>query len=90
MNVFALLIAIDSYPTVPLDGCVNDSMMVEDYLRTTIAPKTLQLVTLRNEQATKNNITEAFLKHLAQAKSDDIVFVHYSGHGAREQAYPIF
>jgi hypothetical protein len=90
MNVFALLIAIDSYPTAPLDGCVNDSMMVEDYLRTTIAPKTLQLVTLRNEQATKNNITEAFLKHLAQAKSDDIVFVHYSGHGAREQADPIF
>ena len=90
MNVFALLIGIDSYPTAPLDGCVNDSLMVEDYLRTTIAPNVLKLETLRNEQATKNNITEAFLKHLTQAQANDIVFVHYSGHGAREQADPMF
>lgn len=90
MNVFALLIGIDSYPTAPLDGCVNDSLMVEDYLRTTIAPNVLKLETLRNEQATKSNITDAFLKHLTQAKANDIVFVHYSGHGAREQADPMF
>jgi pimeloyl-ACP methyl ester carboxylesterase len=90
MNVFALLIAIDEYATMPLNGCVRDSQDVEEYLRHTIQPTQLQLQTLHNAQASKDNIINAFLQHLGQAKAGDAVFVHYSGHGSREDADPIF
>ena len=61
MNVFALLIAIDEYATMPLNGCVRDSQDVEEYLRHTIQPTQLQLQTLHNAQASKDNIINAFL-----------------------------
>ena len=89
-NIFALLIGIDQYQTMPLTGCVRDSQDVEEYLRHTIQPDRLQLQTLRDDKATKSNIIDGFLSHLGQATADDIVFVHYSGHGSREEADPVF
>ncbi len=89
-NIFALLIGIDQYQTMPLNGCVLDSQDVEEYLRHTIQPDRLQLQTLRDDKATKSNIIDGFLTHLGQATADDIVFVHYSGHGSREEADPVF
>lgn len=89
-NVFALLIGIDNYKSGALNGCVNDSLAVADYLNTTIAKGSLQLQTLHNEAATKKNIIDGFNKHLAQAKQNDIVFVHYSGHGSYEDTNEFF
>lgn len=89
-NVFALLVAIDEYQVKPLDGCVNDSLAVADFLRTTIKSDQLHLETLHNKKATRDNILAGFMTHLAQAKAGDVVFIHYSGHGSRETADPVF
>lgn len=89
-NVFALLIGIDKYPIAPLRGCVNDSRMVESYLRTAVKSDHLQLHSLRDHQATKANIVDGFEKHLAQATENDTIFVHFAGHGSREKAAPMF
>ena len=37
--------------------------------------------TLRNEQATKQGMVQAFLNLAARCNSGDIVYIHYSGHG---------
>lgn len=89
-KVFALLLGIDNYPTSPLDGCVHDSEIMEEYLQTIIPADQLVLQTLRNDKATKSNVIDGFLQHLAQAKQDDMVFLHYAGHGSREHADPMF
>ncbi len=89
-NVYALLIAIDKYPIYPLGGCVNDSKDVENYLTQSIEAENLHLKKLWNEDATKENIVDAFLNHLTQATENDAVFVHYSGHGSQERAPEIF
>ena len=39
---------------------------------------------LRNEQATKENITRKFAPFLRQAKPDDTLFFYYAGHGGRD------
>ncbi|MEM6262137.1 MAG: caspase family protein [Bacteroidota bacterium] len=87
-KVYALLIAIDKYKgsVPPLNGCVRDSQDVETYLRSTVSDDQLHLRTLRDEEATKANIVEGFLGHLTQAGENDVVFVHFSGHGSRERA----
>ena len=40
-----------------------------------------QIITCVNEQATKNNITFAFKTLEKSCKLNDIVYIHYSGHG---------
>lgn len=89
-NIYALLIAIDEYASNPLSGCVRDSEDVAEYLQHSIKPERLMLHTLHNAAATKNGIVSGFLDHLGQATADDVVFVHYSGHGSREDADPLF
>ena len=34
-NIYALLVGIDNYasPVTPLEGCVNDVLAIEEYLR---------------------------------------------------------
>jgi len=90
-NIFGLLIGIDLYPqNARLNGCVADSFDMEDYLRAAVPTDRLHLITLRNHEATKENITSAFLQHLSKAKENDTVVLHYAGHGSREQADPAF
>lgn len=90
-NVFGLLTGVDLYPqNARLNGCVADSFDMEQYLLDTVPASNLHLLTLRNEQATKNNIKDGFLKHLTQAKEGDVVVIHYAGHGSREAADPVF
>ncbi|MFK7970007.1 MAG: caspase family protein [Bacteroidia bacterium] len=91
-NVHALLIAIDAYsaPVPALAGCVNDSKDVQAWLETVVPEGKLNLKTLHDHDATKQNIIDGFLNHLGKAKSDDTVFIHYSGHGSQERAHPAF
>lgn len=90
-NVFGLLAGVDLYPqNARLNGCVADSFDMEQYLRDTVPANSLHLLTLRNEQATKSNMKDGFLKHLTQAKENDVVIIHYAGHGSREAADPVF
>ena len=93
-TTYALLIAIDQYLVAGnLRGCVNDSIAVESYLNETIGKRPdckLDILSLRNEQATRQNIIKGFLEHLTKAQRGDIVFVHYSGHGSQENADKLF
>lgn len=91
-NVYALLIAIDKYrhPVPPLSGCVQDSSEVQAYLEGTISSDKLKMKTLRNEDATRANVIDAFMSHLSQADAEDSVFIHYSGHGSQEKTSPVF
>lgn len=89
-NIYALLVGIDNYaaPVNPLQGCVNDVKAVEEYLQTRVKTEgwNLHLKTLKDEQATRQEIIDGFRKHLCQADSNDVALFYYSGHGSQELA----
>ncbi|PZO39650.1 MAG: hypothetical protein DCF19_13810 [Pseudanabaena frigida] len=69
---------------LPLHGCVNDVELQQELLihRFGFAPQ--DIVTLTDREATRNNIFNAITEHLtAQTLPDDLVVVHFSGHGSR-------
>jgi Caspase domain/Domain of unknown function (DUF4384) len=76
----ALLIGINQYRDQALNGCLTDVAMQRELLihRFGFAPS--NVLTLVNEQATQTRIATAFATHLRQAKSDDVVVVHFSGY----------
>ena len=92
----ALLIGINqydvqedsSYGWLPLHGCVNDVELQKELLiyRFGFAPQ--DIVTLTDLAATRNNIADAITEHLvAQTLPDDLVMIHFSGHGSRLGKY---
>lgn len=89
-QLYALLVGINDYnhPKVSnLKGCVNDIANVKTYLESRFDEKNRDIKCLKNEDATYQNIINTFRSQLtAKAGKDDIVFFHYSGHGAREVA----
>ncbi len=73
-----------SYGWLPLHGCVNDVELQKELLiyRFGFAPQ--DIVTLTDQAATRNNIADAITEHLAaQTLPDDLVMIHFSGHGSR-------
>lgn len=85
-NVYALLIAINEYP-IPqhrLGGCVNDMLLVEQYLETHF-PSRLKLRVLQDNAATRQGVIDGFL-HFDAAQDEDVCFLYYSGHGSRAVA----
>ncbi|KAF3193749.1 hypothetical protein TWF225_009293 [Orbilia oligospora] len=81
-----------------LQGCVEDVSQVEKLLREFFDPKNLSIHRLtatppgndqkarpqaENLQPTYENIVATFNKITKEAKPDDVVYIHYSGHGAR-------
>ncbi|MBD1856721.1 MULTISPECIES: caspase family protein [Leptolyngbya] len=93
-RIYALLVGIDRYihPVSPLQGCVNDVIAIEEYLRGRVNQKDceLHLQVLLDQAATRTAVIQGFAHHLAQARRDDIVLFYYSGHGSQEQAPPEF
>ncbi|MEC4817472.1 MAG: caspase family protein [Scytonema sp. PMC 1069.18] len=93
-NIYALLVGIDNYPAPVslLQGCVNDVMAIEGYLRSRVKAEgwKLNLKTLKNEEATRQAIIDNFRQHLCQADSHDVALFYYSGHGSQEPAPPEF
>jgi hypothetical protein len=80
----------------PLRGCVRDILEVEKFLRHDVgipAERITRLIapaTAGGEQPsspelvpTYDNIVAAWKRVMATAKSGDIVYIHYSGHGGR-------
>jgi len=88
---FALLVGIDTYPAniSDLRGCVNDVNHINDYLKEHVALNRC-IETLKNSDATRENIIRLFRRHLGKAGKNDVVLFHYSGHGSRELAAPVF
>ena len=90
-SIYALLVAIDDYPSpIPkLRGCVNDIDAFATYLSERVAKDkgvSLKLKTLKNGEATRAAVVDAFRGHLGQATKGDVALFYYSGHGSQEQA----
>ncbi len=93
-NIYALLVGIDNYPkgVNALKGCINDVDAVEKYLQERVATEGFQLHlrTLKDSEAKRKAIIDAFREHLCQAGSNDVALFYYSGHGSQEQTPPEF
>lgn len=89
-NIYALLVGIDNYavPVSRLQGCINDVMAVEEYLKTRVKSEgwNLHLKILKDSQATRQGIIDGFSEHLCQANSNDVALFYYSGHGSQQAA----
>ncbi|MTJ10423.1 caspase family protein [Anabaena sp. UHCC 0204] len=84
----ALLVGINEYSgnISPLYGCVNDVLMQKELLTYRFGFNPQDILTLTDQQATRQSILTAFEEHLIkQAKPGDVVVFHFSGHGSRVQ-----
>ena len=80
----ALLVGINNYSFLPLQGCLNDVELQQNLLMYRFGFKSSDILTLTEEKATRQGILQAFEEHLIkQAKPRDVVVYHYSGHGSR-------
>ena len=81
----ALLIGINQYPQIPaLSGCLTDVELQKELLIHRFGFQQSDIVTLTEEQASREFIEAAFLDHLGkQAKPGDVVLFHFSGYGSR-------
>ncbi|MDJ0618565.1 MAG: caspase family protein [Calothrix sp. MO_192.B10] len=82
---FALLIGINEYSQNPsLAGCVTDVELQRELLIHRFGFLSSQVLTLTDEQASREFIEDAFQEHLVkQAKPGDVVVFHFSGYGCR-------
>lgn len=78
---YALVIGINNYTGdwPALDNAVNDAKAVEKVLRNKYTFD--EIFTLYNENATRDDIIEAFEKLIDQVNENDNVLIYYSGHG---------
>ncbi|MDZ7953277.1 caspase family protein [Nostoc sp. DedQUE09] len=81
----ALLIGINQYPKIPaLSGCLTDVELQRELLIHRFGFQGSDILTLTEEQASREFIEAAFLDHLGkQAKPSDVVLFHFSGYGSR-------
>jgi uncharacterized caspase-like protein len=81
----ALLIGINQYQNSPvLNGCLTDVELQKELLIHRFGFQPSDILSLTNEQATRESIESAFLEHLVkQAKPNDVVLFHFSGYGSR-------
>jgi hypothetical protein len=89
-KLYALLMGIDNYDRIrKLGGCVHDIQQVEKYLSER-TPFSCDIKTLTDAAATRENLVRQFAQHLGQAQAGDTVLFYYSGHGALEDASPVW
>jgi hypothetical protein len=91
-TVYALLVGIDAYPLPvhPLRGCVNDVNAIASYLRSRSKAQAfdLRVVTLLNQEATRQAVIDGFRTHLCLAGSEDTALLYFSGHGSQHRTPP--
>src|SRR5437870_6809219 len=92
-NFYALLVGIDNYP-IPahrMQGCLSDANGLDEYLRERFVPgKDSGIKVLRDDQAKRQDVINAFQAHLGQAGAGDTALFYYAGHGSQESAPPEF
>ena len=80
----ALLIGINKYKAVPkLQGSLNDIETMRHVLVTRWGFPEGNIAILTDEQATRANILAAFEQLAQRAGPQDMVYIHYSGHGSQ-------
>lgn len=85
---WAIVIGIDEYAKWPkLEYAGRDAQSIADTLTGQFGFPSSQVIVLKNEQATRNNILAAFHDRLADDRTgkNDRVFVFFAGHGATRQ-----
>lgn len=89
-KLYALLAGINNYDRVrKLSGCIHDVQQVEKYLAERTSFKS-DIKTITDAVVTRQNLARQFDQHLGQAKKGDTVLFYYSGHGALEDASPVW
>ncbi len=86
----ALLVGINQYDYEPsLQGCVTDVEQQEALLQYRFRFASNDILTLKDGQATREQIISAFKEHLIkQAQPNDIVVFHFSGYGTTAKIPP--
>ncbi len=81
----ALLVGVNQYPQIPaLAGCLTDVELQKELLIYRCGFQASDILTLTDEQASREFIETAFLDHLVkQASPGDVVIFHFSGYGTR-------
>lgn len=84
---WALLIGIDQYPNLggnaQLAGCVNDVEAIAGLLISRFAFPAANVERLLDGAATQAGIRAALEGLIERVGADDVVVIHYSGHGSR-------
>jgi hypothetical protein len=90
----ALLIGINQYPEraidpmlaqdIALKGCLTDLDLQRELLLYRFGFSPSDIVTLQNQEATRQGILDAIDHHLVQqAQAGDVVLIHFSGYGGQ-------
>ncbi len=81
----ALLVGINNYPIIrQLEGCHTDVELQKNLLIHRYGFEENNIRILKDEQATRKGILEAFENHLInKAQPGDVVVFHFSGHGSQ-------
>ncbi|WP_369222074.1 caspase family protein [Streptomyces sp. R39] len=84
--VYALLVGVNKYQgaVTQLDGCVDDVLAFETFLRGRVPDGRLQVRRLVNEEATRQAVIDGFTTHLARAGAQDAAVFCFAGHGSLE------
>ena len=82
----ALLIGINDYalPAIPdLRGAVNDVNRLAEVLQTKMNFSPENVIKLTDQQATRDNILNELSAFINKVQRDDLVYIHFSGHGSQ-------
>jgi hypothetical protein len=81
---YALLIGINDYQALPaLNGSLNDVETMRELLVNRYEFDPDNVTVLTDTQATRQGILDALKALVARTGPDDIVYIHYSGHGSQ-------
>lgn len=79
----AFIVGINTYQDSPLNGCVNDGLLIYKVLSEKYDFNTKDIDIITDREATKNNIIKGLKKLTTGLTKDDYIFFHYSGHGSQ-------
>jgi hypothetical protein len=79
----ALLVGINSYPTAPLNGCVNDVFDMADFLIANCGFQKSEITIVTDGRATKRNIVDQLARLINGVTAEDRIIFHFSGHGVQ-------
>jgi hypothetical protein len=79
----ALIVAINTYPDAPLEGCVNDGIQDAREITANFGFRETNVRMLLDDRATTDAILDRLDWLVTTARSGDTLFFAYSGHGAQ-------
>jgi metacaspase-1 len=82
MATKVFLLAINNYPTAPLNGCVNDALIIASLLESKYGVRKTEIRMLGNSRGLKRKVVER-LNWLVQSKPGDRILFWQSGHGVQ-------